>query len=427
MHEQFLHYLWKHKLYSLNNLITECNQQVEVIHPGEYNTNAGPDFFNAKIKLNNILWVGNVEIHSKASEWHYHQHHTDGAYNNVILHVVEEVDCSTQNALGKTVPALKMLYSSSIHQQYRELINSVVEIPCAHKLHKVSEFEMSLWMQRMLVERLKQKCEGIKTFLKKAVNNWDEIFYLLLFRSFGQGVNGLPFELLAKSIPLNILLKYCDRCDMVEALLFGQAGFLSDEYMEDSYYLSLLDNYKYLRNKHQLKPIDSHLWKFLRLRPPNFPTIKIAQLVQLLIKTKGVFGSIINVADVKTFEQLMEVSTSEYWETHYTFSKTSKKKTKSFSKESMTGVVLNALVPYLMAYGKAIGSSEMQDRAMKWLQLLKPENNHIIKQWRIHGVTVKNAADSQALIYLFNYYCKSKRCLHCRIGHQVLAVKNNCE
>ncbi len=427
MHEQFLHYLWKHKLYTSINLTTECNQMVEVIHPGDYNTNAGPDFFNAKIKLNDILWVGNVEVHSKASEWQLHQHNVDEAYNNVILHVVEDADERTVNAQGKDVPIIKLQYRASLGHTYTELTNSPVEIACSSHLKNVSEFEMTLWMQRLLVERLEQKTEEILLIRNKTVNHWDEVFYILLFRSFGQGINGLPFELLAKSIPLITLLKYCDNISMVEALLFGQSGMLSDDKVKDDYYLSLVKNYQYLQNKHKFTPIDKSLWKFLRLRPVNFPTIRLAQLAQLLVKLRACFGKLIEAEQLCDIEIYTTVEASSYWENHYVFGKESRKISKPLSSVFKRGIVLNAIVPYLIAYAKGNGNEAYQEMAIKWLNTLKPETNSILNQWKKHGIGIKNAADSQALIFLFNYYCKSKRCLHCRIGHHVLATKNNCE
>lgn len=422
MHEEFLHYIWKHKLYSYKNLKTECNQELEVIHPGDYNSNAGPDFFNAKIKLGTTVWAGNVELHTKASDWSLHQHQTDKAYNNVILHVVDEVDDEVRNEQGIVIPAFQLKYSSAILSEYHSLKLTENFIPCSDKICKVNSFEISMWMQRMLIERLEDKMKSIQKILSQSINNWDEVFYRVLFRSFGQGVNGDPFEMLANSISLSVLLKYCGDLSLVEALLFGQAGFLEGKF-GDEYALKLQKDYRYIKQKHQLTPIKNHLWRFLRLRPANFPTIRISQLANLLVKFKGVFGELINASSTSDLENSLTANTSAYWQSHYVFEKESKRRAKKLSKSSIQIIILNTIIPYLFTYGRIRNEEAFENKALKWLSELKVEENTIVRQWKMNEIAVKSAGDSQALIYLFNNYCKHKRCLYCRIGHQVLALK----
>ncbi len=423
MFEEFLHFIWKHKLYAQQSLLTHQGQSVEVIHPGDINSNAGPDFFNAKIKIDGTLWAGNVEVHVKASNWLDHQHQNDKAYDNVILHVVEEVDSDTFTTQGQVIPILKLPYSSLVFQEYLDLKNNKDWLSCGSKLNLVNPFEFNMWLDRMLVERLEYKMQDIIRILEQTNNNWDETFYRLLFRSFGFGVNGVPFELLAQSIPLKILLKYADNIQLIEALLLGQSGFLNQD-LKGDYAQKLLSDYLFLKQKHQLEAVHNYLWKFLRLRPGNFPTIRIAQLSALLVKLKGVFGKILNENDLNILEDKLDASVSVYWKTHYTFKKESKSSEKCLGRRSKQLLIINTIVPYLFAFGKQNGQEAYAEKAIEWLRKIKAEQNNLLNKWKEYEIVAKNAADSQALIYLSNYYCKQQKCLHCRIGHNVLAINN---
>ena len=403
-------------------LQTICGQVVEVIHPGEPNSNAGPDFFNAKIKIGDTLWAGNVEVHIRSSDWYEHRHQEDKAYDNVILHVVEDNDAAIKRTNGELIPVLKIPCPLNLYSEYVRLKSSDQWLACAGKLDQINPLEISLWMQRILVERLEHKMEDVQRILKQTTQNWDETFYRLLFRSFGFGVNGDPFELLAQTIPLKVLLKYSDNLQLLEALLFGQAGFLTGTF-NDEYLETLSRDYRFLQQKHELVPIEAHLWKFLRLRPSNFPTIRIAQLAALLAKLKGVFGLITNNADLKNIEQILDVGVSAYWQEHYMMQKKSDKKDKSLGANSKDLIIINTIIPYLFAYGTLMGQQAFVIRAMDWLSELKAEKNAVLDKWREQNVKINNAADSQALIYLSNNYCKLKKCLRCSIGHKVLTIK----
>ncbi len=422
MHEEFLHYIWHHKLYQQINLKTTCGQPIEVIHPGDPNQHAGPDFFNAKIKINKTLWSGNIEVHSSSSEWKDHNHHKDKAYDNVILHVVENNNAETYRTTGEIIPVLEISYPVHISEQYQQFRDSNHWMACGEKINQVNSFEISLWIQRLLVERLEYKMIDIQRLLALTTQNWDETFYCYLFRSFGFGVNGDPFELLAQSLPLNVLLKYSNSVQLVEALLFGQAGFLNQPF-EDDYLVQLTADYKFLKQKHQLKSIESHIWKFLRLRPSNFPTIRISQLAHLLVKLKGVFGLLINEPEIKTVQKYLQAGVSSYWQEHYMFQKKSTKSTKHIGSNSKNLIIINTLIPYLFAYGKMVGNQNYSKRAFDWLTAMKPEKNAILEKWKEKEIEIKNAGDSQALIYLSNYYCKPEKCLQCRIGHKLLTIK----
>lgn len=420
MSEEFLHFIWQHKLYSHKDLFTPEGQKIEIINPGEYNSNAGPDFFNAKIKIGNTLWAGNVEVHLDEDDWKNHGHHMDKAYDNVILHVVDRLSTKAKRTNGEIIPTLKINYNSLVQEEYQNLRLSKSWLACADKLNSINSFELTMWFERMLIERLENKSKDIEAVLKQTANNWDETFYRMLFRSFGFGVNGQPFELLAQSIPLTVLLKYADNINLVEALLYGQAGFL--ESVKDEYLIQLKKDYEFLKQKHQLKPIDNFLWKFLRLRPSNFPTIRLSQLSVLLVSLKGRFGEVLNTEGLDQVKQHLNVETSVYWENHYLPDKSTVKKKKFLGEKSQNVIIINTIIPMLFSFGKICGNEDVKNKALAWLSLLDPENNNLINEWKSRKISVKNAGDSQALIYLSKNYCKSKKCLHCRIGHKVLTV-----
>ncbi len=421
MSEEFLQFVWQYKLYSQLNLKTVSGKTIEVIHPGEFNSHAGPDFFNSKIKIDGILWAGNVEVHQTSSDWYAHFHHSNKAYDNVIFHVVDDNNSEVYRSNGDEIPVLVLQYPDNLVNQYHQLKSNIDWLACAGKLDQISAFEFSLWLQRMLVEKLEEKSKVIKEQLVKTTNNWDEVFYRLLFRGFGFGVNGDPFQLLAQTIPLNILLKYADNLQLIEALLFGQAGFLRSDY-KDEYLNKLWCDYNFLKQKHRLVPIENHLWKFLRLRPSNFPTIRISQLANLLVKLKGVFGLLINESELKVVLEQLSVRVSTYWESHYLPEKKSEKISKCLGQSSKNLIIINTVIPLMFAYGKENGKTEMKEFALEWLTKLKPEKNSLLKKWIYNDICVKNAGDSQALIYLSNYYCKQKKCLRCAIGHKVLII-----
>ncbi len=420
--EDFLHFIWKQKLYNQNDLRTTDNQQLEIINPGEVNHDAGPDFFNAKIKINGILWAGNIEVHHDVNDWKLHNHHKDKAYDNVILHVVARGNGQTHRTNGEEIPVLLLTWSDKLWYSYLALRNQSDWLACSGKLADVNSFEWSFWKERMLVERLESRSMQIKEVLKATTSNWDETFYRILFRSFGFGVNSEPFELLARSIPLTVLLKYSDNVKIIEALLYGQAGFLNEAFYDD-YLKDLKREYHFIRQKHQLCPLEKHIWKFLRLRPSNFPTIRISQLAHLIVKVKGLFGAFVNEENLDVILDLLDVDVSEYWEMHYLPDRKSEKIFKNLGISSKNLIIINTIIPYLFSYGKNTQNHVFEDRAMDWLNLLKPEKNAIISKWKANEILVKNAGDSQALIYLSNNYCKKKKCLHCNIGHKVLTIK----
>lgn len=422
MNEQFLHYLWKYSLYQKQKLTLNNGQQVEVIHPGEHNHNAGPDFFNAKIKVGDTLWAGNVEIHVNASDWYQHQHHKDEAYNNVILHVVAKNDRGVKRKNSEVIPTIEIDCPEKVYQQYLFLQNSKGWVPCETFLSKINEFTFLQWKEALLIERLKEKSKIIEQRFVQNKNNWEETFYQTLAANFGFKVNNVPFEQLAKSLPVLILAKHKDQLSLIEAMLFGQSGLLPDDSHEE-YVQKLKQDYKHLANKFNLSPMSGHLWKMLRLRPGNFPTLRIAQFAALINQSTALMSKITEQENIKQLNKFFDIQASNYWNTHYVFGKETTKKAKKLGKMAFHNIVINSLVPFLFFYGRHKNKQALVEKSLDWLTAVSPEKNHIIESWKQRGVKVESAFDTQALIQLKNNYCKFKKCLNCRIGNQVVQHK----
>jgi hypothetical protein len=421
MKEDFLHHLWKFKLYNRHNLKTTAGETVEVINTGLHNTDAGPDFFNAKVKVGNTLWAGNVEIHLKSSDWKKHSHHLDGAYKNVILHVVHEHDVPVTTKDGGEIVTLELKerFNPKLYENYLQLVESREWIPCEKKIKNVDRITVNAWLERLLVERLERKTESILQSLKLNKNNWEETFYHQMAKNFGFQLNSLPFELLAKGLPLSYLGKHKNNLLQVEALLFGQAGLLNKQFKDD-YPIQLKKEYDFLKKKFSLQPMDGSQWKFLRLRPSNFPTIRIAQFAQLIHKSSHLFTKILETEKHDKMESLFNVSASDYWLTHYTFDKTSSRREKHLGETAVRIILINTVVPFLFASGKQKQSEAHQERALTFLEKIEAEKNLIIKHWKDLGIQSENAGQTQALIQLKNEYCSNKNCLNCAIGNKII-------
>jgi len=420
MSEDFMHYLWQFKLYSPGLYKTTEGDALEIIHPGLLNSDSGPDFFNAKIRIDSTLWAGNVELHLKSSDWYQHSHHTDHSYDNVVLHVVFENDKTAQTSSASHIPTWIMPVDESMLHRYRKLYQSKLWIPCAQDIHRISPFKLANWLERMMVEKLESKIEWIHQLLKESKNNWDELFYISLCRSFGFGVNGDAFEHLAKSIPWDIVQKNRDDLLKLEALFLGQAGFLSLDSELDNYTSILVREYKHLVAKYRLKTMDQHLWKFMRLRPSNFPSVRLTQLAALFHKENLSLSKVIKAASTKKLMDMLKIQPSEYWQNHYRPNVASTTKSKSLGKHSKQLLIINTFVPILFAYGKASDNDSLQHKALQWMVELPAETNSILKNWETLQIKAKNASESQALVHLKQNYCNLRKCLHCRIGHLVL-------
>ena len=420
--EDILHYIWTFRLFQ-KDLRTTDGQEIEVIDVGLPNTNEGPDFFNAKIKIGDKVWAGNVEIHTSSDEWVKHKHHTNKNYNSVILHVVEKANCEVFNEAGQSVLQCEIAYPRSIKENYHFLIHSNTDIPCCNYIASMSSFHLNAWMRSLLIERLERKSNNIQALLERFSNSWEDVFYVLLSRNFGFGLNSDSFERLALSLPLRYLQKQGDNLVQIEALLFGQAGLLDDIKVSDDYFSLLRKEYEFLKNKYELKPLESYIFKSLRTRPTAFPQIRIAQLAALLHSSHGLFSKIIECTDIGRIRLMFHVNASEYWQTHYTFGQSSPKKSKYLGDSSLDIILINTVAPILFIYGKTIDSEVHCDRALQFLELLKPEQNSITKSFSKLKMPLNNAADSQAMIQLKREYCELRKCLYCRIGHQLLTGK----
>ncbi|MEZ4884759.1 MAG: DUF2851 family protein [Chitinophagales bacterium] len=421
MNEAFLSYLWKFRLYKNEHLQSTEGEPIEVLQTGEQNHQAGPDFFNAKIKIGDTIWAGNVEIHTHASDWLKHQHQRDDAYDNVILHLVYEPDMDIKRKDGTPIPTLSLFkrIPPILYQNFLYLDSSKQWIPCQEQIAQIDGFTLSNWLDRLLIERLEQKITPILQSLQQNQNSWETTFYYFLARTFGGKVNSAPFELLAKSLPLEVLAKHKNQLFQVEALLFGQAGLLDKEFEED-YPNALRKEYHFLQKKFTLNSLQGHSWKFARMRPPNLPTIRIAQFANLIHQSSSLFSKVLSTQKLEDYYQLFEVQLSDYWLTHYVFDKSSKKRSKSLGITTINSLLINTVVPMMFVYGKKRGENDLSDKALKLLETLPPEKNSIIEKWTTLQVKPQNAFETQALLQLKNRYCDSKRCLECAIGNKLL-------
>jgi hypothetical protein len=420
--EALLHYVWKFRLFDHHNLRTNNGEKIEILHGGFHNRNSGPDFSEARIRIADKLWIGQVEIHLSASDWHKHRHDGDAAYDNVILHVVYEKDCELFRKDGSKIPtlSLKNRISEDIIQKSLNLFNSPESIPCAKHFSEVPELTVHMWLERLAVERLQYKTEFIKRELEQSRYNWEQIFYLFLARNFGTPVNTEPFELLARSLPIRIISKHKDNLTQIEALLFGQAGLLETSF-SDSYPKILQNEYRFLQNKYGLMPMLASAWKFGRMRPAAFPSIRIALFAQLINKSNHLFSTLLETIDLPEIKKAFALKVSDYWLEHYRFEdNTQKRQQKSLGEAAIQSIVINTLVPFLFHYGKMMQREDLIDRALLWLEQTEAEENSIIRIWKNLGLRIENAHQTQALIHLKRHYCEPKSCLECAVGNQIM-------
>lgn len=421
--EQLLHYIWKYKLYRNQIFVSSDGDEIEIIDTGMLNSNAGPDFFNSKIKVGNKTWAGNIEIHKASSDWKKHKHHTDPAYNSIILHVVENIDCDVYTQQGRKIPQIAIQIPDNVASNYTQLLTSHFTIPCTNRLKDVPKIHLNNWLSALLVERLERKTNDIYVILDKFNNSWDETFYVLLSRNFGFGLNSEVFERLALSLPYFYIQKHSDNIFQVEALLFGQAGLLEDDIILDDYFLQLKKEYHFLRKKYTLNNLDGFLFKSLRVRPEGFPQVRIAQLAAVLKQAKRLFSHILDKEDENLLRLFFHINASEYWQTHYTFGKSSAKKTKYPGDASINVILINTVAPILFAYGKKNNIEKYCSRALSILEKLKPERNSLVTEFMKQGINPLNSADTQALIQLRKEYCDKRKCLYCKVGYQILSGK----
>ncbi|MBK5272790.1 MAG: DUF2851 family protein [Bacteroidia bacterium] len=417
MTERLLQFIWQFQYFNKSELVTDSGEVVKIIHTGQYNTNQGPDFSDAKIKIGKTIWAGAVELHLKTSDWKKHNHQTDKNYSNVILHVVWEDD---GHGPGNSIPIieLKSRVSKILLQRYEELMHSSFFIPCEKLIHSVRDITWKSWKERLLAERLLRKAKMAETYLLQNNFHWEETFWWLLARNFGMKVNADAFEAIARSIPITILSKHKNQIHQLEALLLGQSGLLGDRFTED-YPKLLQKEYKFLQSKYQIKPIHVPI-HFLRMRPGNFPTIRLAQLAMLVKESAHLFSKIKEASSVTDVKKCFDVMANDYWHYHYRFDETSSFKKKKSGNILTDSIIINTVCPVLFAYGNYHNENKYKEKALLWLEQTAAEKNAITKGFIKLKIENENAYDSQALIELKNEYCNKKKCLDCGVGNYLL-------
>ena len=422
MQEDFLHYLWKHKKFDVLNVITTEHERIELLSVGTHNLNAGPDFFNGQMRIANQLWAGNVEIHIKSSDWFLHNHENDKAYDNVILHVVWEHDTDVFRKDNSKLPTLvlKDFVAENAISNYQSLINNTQNwINCERDFKHVDDFVTQGWLERLYLERLEEKSEVIKELLEKSNNDWEAVLFKLLAKNFGLKVNGDAFFSLANSIDFTIFRKLLSNEKQLEALLFGQADLLNNQ-IEDVYYLELQKEYAYLKQKFTLTNQGVLPVQYFRLRPLNFPTIRLSQLAMLYHREQQLFSKLMKLETLKDFYKVLTVSASEFWKTHYNFDKVSKPSNKTISKSFIDLLLINTIIPLKFCYSKYHGNDNHDD-ILQLIQGIKSEKNSIVDKFQSLKPVSKSAMQSQSLLQLKNAYCDKNKCLQCAIGNSVLS------
>ncbi|MBC5993320.1 DUF2851 family protein [Pontibacter cellulosilyticus] len=420
MKEDFLHYIWRHQYFEKSEITTTDGEAVQVIRTGYYNTEAGPDFKEAIVKIGEVEWSGSVEVHLKASDWQRHQHHTDGKYEQVVLHVVWDADKPVYRQDDTLIPVLELQGKVNLHMlnTYQQLQQAIHAIPCAAFWPTVPEVTKLAMMERALIERLELKGEEVLQAYQSTGNDWEQTAYYTLLRSFGFKTNQLAFEQLTKALPFRVVRQHVASQSQLEALLFGQAGFLTEP--ADDYALQLAKEYTFLKQKYKLENMQPHQWNFLRMRPGNFPTVRLAQLAAVLHKKPSLFATLLELETVKAYEALFRAQVSEYWQQHYMLGRAAKAKQKSMGKSSAHNLVINVVVPLLTAYASHTGNQQFQEKAIALLEGLKEESNKYTRLYEELGWQAKSAADNQAALGLFRFYCEPVNCMQCGIGNKIM-------
>jgi hypothetical protein len=420
MNESLLQFLWKHQLLGASLMHTDQGQSLEILDPGVWNRHAGPDFNDVRVSIDGVEWVGNVEVHVRSSEWYQHQHHSDPSYNNVILHVVLENDRLAYTESGRLLETFVMNPEPKHVDQYASLLDQKDWMRCRSQLYRLDPFHIKMWLGRILAERLGTRTTHFNAVLERNRGDLEESFYQVMARGFGFHVNGDPFERLARSIPLRVLLHSKETLLQTEALFFGQSGLLLMDLFGDSYFESLKKEYHFQQRKFDLRPIEGHAWKFLRMRPRNFPTLRIAQLAALMFQTTHLFSRVMTCKGLDEVRLVFNVEVSSYWREHYFFNRRSKTENKNMGRLAQNGLLINAVIPFMFLYGVKTGRDAFRNKALTWLETLTPENNATVREWNDGGIRADSAFYSQSLIHLKKEYCDRKRCLECDIGNKII-------
>lgn len=423
MPEILLHYIWKKGLFLSNKQITTDGRPIEVIDIGQHNMDAGPDFSQVHLRIDGVEWIGNVEIHLKSSDWYKHRHHQDPAYDNVILHVVREADKKVYNTQGNVILQCELQYplqqdyiSRMIHDAQRMDSPMATHI-CGQQLFRNPQLLTNGWKQTLLRHRLECKEVAIQNLLKITHNDWNQAFYISLAHNFGFHTNGIPFEQLAIQTPLSCLQKHRNSLFQITAILLGQSGLLTAENTKSPEELQLLNEYNFLKKKFSLSPIDASMWKYARMRPCNFPDVRIRQFAQLLYQSEFLFSKVLTCNEISEFESLLTLNDIPMDDT------TGTARPVSLGIDSIRTLIINTIVPYKYAHSKAQNLHSGIEQVLLLLDEIPAEDNRIIRQWKTLGQKVQSAADTQALIHLYQNYCQSQRCINCDVGYQIFISK----
>ncbi len=419
MNEDFLQFLWQYRLFNEDELYDENNQKIEIIHVGTKNSDAGPDFFNARIRYNNIEWVGNVEIHRNASDWDLHNHQNDDAYNNVILQVVWNKNTEVYNNKKQKVLTISLAVYEETSNSYYELYENHKQIACSDKLIKI-QYPFTAYLESLAISRLEKKSQWIYNELKNANYDWEESFYRILSYSFGLKANSQSFLLLSQSLPLSLIKKNADHLFQIEALVFGQSGLLPNN-SNNSYVNSLIKEYEYMKIKYRLIPLNYVIWKFSKIHPPSFPTIRLAQWSYFLYKHANNLTNLLQEMNMNSLIKQFNIKTSSFWETHHHFESRYESSVRNkVGKSFIFLLLINSYLPFIFLYSREKLNNKLQDWVIKMYENIPSEKNSIIKYWTDAGIKPNNALQSQALIHLYEYFCKPRFCLRCNIGTYLL-------
>lgn len=427
--EILLHYIWKHRILPLHELHTTDGRLVEVIDPGLHNRHDGPDFFNAKVKIGGVMWVGNVEIHEKSADWYAHRHDKDEAYNNVVLHIASVINADIVTADGSHPPQLELHVPQSVADNYRRLLAADPYPPCREAVMRLPSLTIHSWMSALGAERIDDKGVAIERRVAQSDGSWEKAFFITLARAFGFGTNSDAFEQWATALPLMQVAHHRDHPMQVEAMFLGTAGLLDADAMpqrqreaalSDAYFMALRREYAYLAHKFSLTAMPRTAWRFMRLRPQNSPYIRLSQLATLYCSRRADLSRVASCATLDEVAGALATEVGDYWRTHYSFGNESKANAKRLSAASVQLLVVNAVVPMLYAYGRHRQDETLIQRAATFMEELPPEDNTYIRLWKECGVKAENAADTQALIQLHRRYCERKECLRCRFGYHLL-------
>lgn len=427
--EQLLHYVWKHRLFPLAQLRTTRGETIDVLDPGLHNRDAGPDFFNAKVSIGGTVWVGNVELHLRASDWYRHGHHTDKAYNNVILHVVCQADREVVTENGITLPQLQLEIPDGLRKNYEQLLH-VDRYPRCHRvIPGIDTFKVHSWMDTLLQERLLSRADRVSGYLRDSGGDWEKALFMALARNFGFALNAEAFVAWARLLPLEKIGKHRDDLFQIEAIFLGLAGMLEPgarpEAEADEYRQKLQREYRYQQRLFDLPPaLPLQQWRYLRLRPQNFPHIRLAQLAWIYsnerVTMAGLRDAIAGEEPMKALQNLLKAQTSPYWTEHLMFGKPVPRKSLTLSPATRRLLIINTVIPVLYAHTTAHGDAATAERLEEMLRQMPAEDNHILRLWQECGLDVGSAADGQALIHLKNEYCDRCDCLRCAFGYEYM-------